>query len=109
MAVKYTNIFHCKTHQNLPKLRFFCFKICHLATLAECTTYVKLLNTFNGFMFVSSLNEKPAQLTRNKLSRYFQCQFIGANAVNSSFEQRNGFTAFAALYLQLFRFDFCSK
>jgi hypothetical protein len=32
MAIKYTNIFHCKTLQNLPKLGFFGLKICHLAT-----------------------------------------------------------------------------
>jgi hypothetical protein len=33
MVIKYTNIFHCKTLQNLPKLGFFGLKICHLATL----------------------------------------------------------------------------
>jgi hypothetical protein len=32
MAIKYTNIFHCKTLQNLPKLEFLVSN--HLATLA---------------------------------------------------------------------------
>jgi hypothetical protein len=32
-ALKFTNIFRCKTLQNLPKLGFFCLKICHPATL----------------------------------------------------------------------------
>jgi hypothetical protein len=34
MASKETNIYHCKTLQNLPKLFFF-LKICHLATLMQ--------------------------------------------------------------------------
>jgi hypothetical protein len=33
MAIKCSNIFHCKTLQNLPELGFFGLKICHLATL----------------------------------------------------------------------------
>jgi hypothetical protein len=32
MAVKYSNIFHCNTLQNLPKTGIFGSKICHLAT-----------------------------------------------------------------------------
>jgi hypothetical protein len=33
MDVKYINVWHCKTVQNLPKLVFFGLKIYHLATL----------------------------------------------------------------------------
>jgi hypothetical protein len=33
MAIKYTNIVHYKTVENLPKLGFFGLKIYHLATL----------------------------------------------------------------------------
>jgi hypothetical protein len=33
MAIKYTSIFHCKCLQILPRLGFFCFEKCHLATL----------------------------------------------------------------------------
>jgi hypothetical protein len=34
MAIKYTNIFHCKSLQNLPQIRIFGLKLCHhLATL----------------------------------------------------------------------------
>jgi hypothetical protein len=36
MAVKYTNIFHSKALQNIPKLVFWVVKINHLATLL-CT------------------------------------------------------------------------
>jgi hypothetical protein len=38
MAITYTNIFHCKALQNLPKLGFLGLKICHLATLSLTTT-----------------------------------------------------------------------
>jgi hypothetical protein len=34
MTVKFTNIFHFKTLQNLPKFGLFGLKIYHLATLA---------------------------------------------------------------------------
>jgi hypothetical protein len=34
MAIKYTNNFHCKALQNLPKLGFV---VCHLATLLPAT------------------------------------------------------------------------
>jgi hypothetical protein len=34
MGIKYTNIFHCKTVQHLPKLGFLGLKICHLVPLA---------------------------------------------------------------------------
>jgi hypothetical protein len=37
MAIKNTNIFHCKTFQNLPKIGIFVLKIYHLATLIEST------------------------------------------------------------------------
>jgi hypothetical protein len=33
MSIKYTNIFHCKTLQNLPKFELFGLKIYRLATL----------------------------------------------------------------------------
>jgi hypothetical protein len=33
MGIKYTNIFHCKSLQNLPKLGFLGLKIYHLATV----------------------------------------------------------------------------
>jgi hypothetical protein len=33
MFIKYTNIFHCKTFQNLPKLEFLVWNTNHLATL----------------------------------------------------------------------------
>jgi hypothetical protein len=33
--IKYTNIFHCKTLPNLPKLKFFGLKTNHLATQIE--------------------------------------------------------------------------
>jgi hypothetical protein len=33
MAIKHTNIFHCKVLHNLPKLAFFGLKIYNLATL----------------------------------------------------------------------------
>jgi hypothetical protein len=33
MAMKYTNIFHSKAPQNIPKIGTFCMKIYHLATL----------------------------------------------------------------------------
>jgi hypothetical protein len=34
MAMKYTDVFHCKSLQNLPKLGFLVRKyMCHLATL----------------------------------------------------------------------------
>jgi hypothetical protein len=42
MTIKYTNIFHCKALQNLPKLGFFGLKIHHLATLFETIpTYIQ--------------------------------------------------------------------
>jgi hypothetical protein len=37
MDIKFTNISHCKTLQNLPKLGFLDEKICHLATLCGIT------------------------------------------------------------------------
>jgi hypothetical protein len=33
MGMKFANIFHCNTLQNLPKFGFFGLKIHHLATL----------------------------------------------------------------------------
>jgi hypothetical protein len=33
VSIKYNNIFHCKTLQNLPKFGFFGLKTNHLATL----------------------------------------------------------------------------
>jgi hypothetical protein len=33
MVLKYTNIFHCKTLQNVPKIGIFGLKTWHLATL----------------------------------------------------------------------------
>jgi hypothetical protein len=35
MATKYTNIFHCQTLQNLPKIGIFGLKINHVATLVN--------------------------------------------------------------------------
>jgi hypothetical protein len=35
MIIKYTNIFHSKALQNIPKLGFFGMKIYHLATLTN--------------------------------------------------------------------------
>jgi hypothetical protein len=35
MTIKYANMSHCKSLQNLPKLGYFGLKICHLATLDE--------------------------------------------------------------------------
>jgi hypothetical protein len=35
MSIKYTNIFHCKTLENLSELGFFGLKINHLATLVD--------------------------------------------------------------------------
>jgi hypothetical protein len=33
MVIKYTKIFYCKTHQNLPKIGIFGLKTNHLANL----------------------------------------------------------------------------
>jgi hypothetical protein len=45
MTIQYTNIFHCKTLQNLPKSGFFGLKICHLATLLPMEMFVVLFGT----------------------------------------------------------------
>jgi hypothetical protein len=44
MSIKYTNIFHCKTVQNVPKLRFFGLKINLLATPAASLVYTVLID-----------------------------------------------------------------
>jgi hypothetical protein len=40
-ALKYTNPFHCKTLENLPKLVFWYEEICHLATLQRTSSEEK--------------------------------------------------------------------
>jgi hypothetical protein len=41
MVIKYTNIYHAKALQNLPKFRIFGLKTNHLATLLETCAALK--------------------------------------------------------------------
>jgi hypothetical protein len=58
MDIKFTNIFHCKTIKNLPKIGIFGLKIWHLATLAKSPT--------------SDLHMKPR---RKGFSHFLKCAF----------------------------------
>jgi hypothetical protein len=50
MSIQYTKIFHCKTIQNLPKLRYLVSNIYHLAVLhiSKITIY-KCTRVEQGF------------------------------------------------------------
>jgi hypothetical protein len=70
MAIKYTNIFHRKTFQNLPKFELFCLKICHLATLISSATKNKayLAPSWRGQLsklFTSSSGANPTIASYN--------------------------------------------
>jgi hypothetical protein len=49
MVIKYTNVFHSKALQNLPKLGFFGLKINHLATLERDQMIVKAIWSQLGY------------------------------------------------------------
>jgi hypothetical protein len=42
MAIKYTNIFNCKTLPKFTQIKIFGLKIYHLATLIDLTRYTQL-------------------------------------------------------------------
>jgi hypothetical protein len=60
MPIQYTNIFHCKTLQNVAKLKIFGLKINHLASLignrvlsaVKCNARIQglFLKPFGGFL-----------------------------------------------------------
>jgi DNA-binding transcriptional regulator YbjK len=59
MAIKYANIFHCKTLQNLTKNMIFGLKICHLATLY----YLELTDRIvtSAFAEFVEMSKQPGQ------------------------------------------------
>jgi hypothetical protein len=57
MAIPFTNIFHCKKLQNLPKFGFLVWKIYHLATL-ETSKHSKQACKINQF---DAVNEAAAK------------------------------------------------
>jgi hypothetical protein len=73
MEIKYTNIFQCKTLQNLPK---FGLKIFHLATLAgyeipigyfgKCTS-IKYVLDQNPYLTIKQEAEKEKVVIANKI------------------------------------------
>jgi hypothetical protein len=62
MDIKYTNIFHCKALQNLPKICIFGLKIYHLATLISSRTSFSLHAYLVGKLCDSPASEEAENL-----------------------------------------------
>jgi hypothetical protein len=63
MVIKYTNIFHSKALQNLPKLGFFGLKINHLVTLMP--SYYKWLSDLVRISIITPTYHMDAYLHNN--------------------------------------------
>jgi hypothetical protein len=67
MSIIYSNIFHCKALQNLPKCRFLVSKVYHLATLPKCRKVGQScrpgrFQAFGTFVHILSIKKFPPKL-----------------------------------------------